>query len=602
MHRRRAVVAMLSAVAAIAALISLWQWIGSGTEARNESSAEPALAADSYRSAPDARAGRVITIAVASDTASRLVYTDAYGSPTVVQVPVGAVTETLVLAYTPVATVTTPPGFSFAGHAFELEAQRDGGLVPGFVFEKPVTVTVHYTVTDVSGLDEGRLELRYWEDSVWRDAATTCGTASHYTRSAEQDWFALPICQLGRFAAFDNGTSLLAYLPLLLTPSKEPEPPPTPSRFARWRAVDGGFADWELDGVRLAADGDLELDPASATGGNDPYGPGGYCGRDFYNGGSFLVGEALSPVALVPLTVTQAIASWNTDTPPGTWIETQVRAQLGGRWTKWYIMGVWAADGSTVERHSVALQGDADAYVAVDTLVLLNETDPLSAYQLKVRLFSVDGSAVPTVRNVSLAASEPPATPDALEPGVPTRWDRVLQVPECSQMVYPEGGPVWCSPTSTAMVLAYWSDSSGPCEPRVRDAVAGVYDWLYDGHGNWPFNTAYAATFSIDGYVARLTSLAQAEEWIGAGVPVITSLAWGSGELDGAPLAWSNGHLMVLVGFDADGDPILNDPAASTDAAVQRTYIREQFESLWLKHTSGTVYLIYPPDWTVPDL
>ena len=28
----------------------------------------------------------------------------------------------------------------------------------------------------------------------------------------------------------------------------------------------------------------------------------------------------------------------------------------------------------------------------------------------------------------------------------------------------------------------------------MRAAVAGVYDWHYDGHGNWPFNTAYAAT------------------------------------------------------------------------------------------------------------
>jgi hypothetical protein len=55
------------------------------------------------------------------------------------------------------------------------------------------------------------------------------------------------------------------------------------------------------------------------------------------------------------------------------------------------------------------------------------------------------------------------------------------------------------------------------------------------------------------------------------------------------------------VGFDSDGDPVVNDPAGPSDATVRRTYVREQLESLWLKHTSGTAYLIYPPHWSVPD-
>lgn len=238
----------------------------------------------------------------------------------------------------------------------------------------------------------------------------------------------------------------------------------------------------------------------------------------------------------------------------------------------------------------------------VDTLKVTNNTESVEAYQLKLRLFSENDTTVPVVRNASVAFSEAPAQPAVLAPGNPDRWNLVLSVPECSQMVYPDGGTVWCSPTSTSMVLAYWNQDTGPCEPRVRAAVAGVYDWVYDGHGNWPFNTAYAATHALEGYVARFTSLAQAEEWIAAGVPVVVSLAWDPGELTGAPLPQSSGHLMVLVGFDADGDPVVNDPAAPSDSTVQRTYIREEFESLWLEHTSGTVYLIYPAHWSVPDL
>ena len=34
----------------------------------------------------------------------------------------------------------------------------------------------------------------------------------------------------------------------------------------------------------------------------------------------------------------------------------------------------------------------------------------------------------------------------------PALWDTLINVPECSQMVYPDGGEVWCSPTSTSMV------------------------------------------------------------------------------------------------------------------------------------------------------
>jgi hypothetical protein len=176
-------------------------------------------------------------------------------------------------------------------------------------------------------------------------------------------------------------------------------------------------------------------------------------------------------------------------------------------------------------------------------------------------------------------------------------------LPQCSQMVYPDGGEVWCSPTSTSMVLGGWGYMPGTCEPRVRNAVEGVFDWVYDGHGNWPFNTAYAAEQGFEGYVARFTSLAKAEEFVKAGVPVIMSIAWGNGDLTGADIDSTNGHLLVLVGFDDQGNPIANDPASPADGApVQHTYLRAEFEPLWLEASGGTVYLIYPAGMTVPSI
>jgi hypothetical protein len=362
--------------------------------------------------------------------------------------------------------------------------------------------------------------------------------------------------------------------------------------FERWRAADGGFSAWERQGLTLAADGTLQLDPATAQRGVDPFPPGGYFGGNYYNGGAFLVGEAISPVISTKFPFAEAIASWNADTPPGTWVEVQIRAQLGERFTKWYVLGIWAADGGTIQRHSVRRQGDNDGFVAVDTLIL---RAPSSAFQLKARLFSADGQQVPTLRNASLAYSTPSGTaPTTRRPGAPQRWNTLIDVPSCSQMVYPDGGVVWCSPTSTAMVLGYWQQNRGPCEPQVRAAVDGVYDWVYDGHGNWPFNTAYAATQNMEGYVVRFSSMAQLEPLVAAGIPLVFSFAWNEGELPGAAIPSSDGHLAVLVGFDASGNPIVNDPAAASDAAVQRTYPRQELETLWLSRSGGTTYVIVP--------
>ena len=132
-------------------------------------------------------------------TGGTLVYTDTQGNPTVVQVPGGAVTETTTLLYTPVETTTVPSGFTFAGHAFDLGAYRSGTLLPSFTFSVPATITLYYSDADVDGLNEDALVLEYWDDSTsaWEDAA--CGS---YDRHPDENWLAVPICHLSRFALF----------------------------------------------------------------------------------------------------------------------------------------------------------------------------------------------------------------------------------------------------------------------------------------------------------------------------------------------------------------------------------------------------------------
>ena len=369
----------------------------------------------------------------------------------------------------------------------------------------------------------------------------------------------------------------------------------------RWQDS-GGFEVWEQGaGTIRTADGRLALDPPSAQAATDA--AGSYHGRNYYNGGPYVFGEVTSPLTPAGFGITRAVPSWDVDTPPGSWVEVSLRAQLpGGRLTRWYSAGVWAADGSTVARHSVNDQGDGDANLATDTLVIGDGKPAAEALQMKVRLMTARQDMVPSLRLAAVAVSSTPpgrakqAPPAA--PGDAARWGRTLEVPACTQS-YPDGDAGWCSPTSISMIVSYWEKDPGPCEPKVRAAVGGVYDWVYEGHGNWPFNTAYAAARGLEAYVTRFRSLADAEPWIAAGVPVGLSYAWEPGMLSGAPVSRSAGHLGVLVGFDASGDPVVNDPAGKGDS-VRRTYRRAELENVWLGHSGGTAYLAYPPGWSTP--
>ena len=100
---------------------------------------------------------------------------------------------------------------------------------------------------------------------------------------------------------------------------------------------------------------------------------------------------------------------------------------------------------------------------------------------------------------------------------------------------YGGGGEVWCSPTSSAMVMAYFGALAGgrgagrhsrTTTRRSTTPRLHVWDFAYDGAGNWPFNAAYAHTYGLDSFVTRLRSLAEVERFVEAGIPVVVSLSW----------------------------------------------------------------------------
>lgn len=376
------------------------------------------------------------------------------------------------------------------------------------------------------------------------------------------------------------------------SPSPSPTPSPSPSPIVKgfkslWEGRD--FADGTLSGTSRTGSGDaanLVLNRNALTQGSDTSGR--------YNNGAYWYGRYTGPV--VGRTFTQAIISWQANAPQSTWIDVELRARTGGVWTKWYSLGVWNETNQPFKRHSVDGQSDTYANAWTDTLAMKQTAD---AVQARFTLFTTDPSRTPTVRSYGISFANGTEQAGAVRStGVRSN----LAVPKRSQMIYPGGGPVWCSPTSLSMVMAYWSTITGtPSLDRTVPTVKeGVWDVVYDGGGNWPFNTAYASAAGLESKVVRMSSLAEVEAWTAAGVPVIASFAFTQGELAGTPIPASSGHILVIRGFDAAGNVLVNDPAASTNEGVALTYNRLQFEKVWLKYANGTVYLTYPQGWNVP--
>ncbi|MFE7130375.1 C39 family peptidase [Streptomyces sp. NPDC057638] len=329
---------------------------------------------------------------------------------------------------------------------------------------------------------------------------------------------------------------------------------------------------------------------------------------------------------------TELIASWNAHTPAGTWIQLELSGTYAdGTDTPWFVMGRWASGDSELRRTSVDGQGDGRASVWTDTLAV-DDADGgtrLTGHRLRLTLFRTPGGAVtPLVWRVGAMASDVPAR--FTVPASVPRHSGELSVPRYSQNVhigrYPEydnGGQAWCSPTSSQMIIEYWGRRATPeqlawvdpayDDPQICHAARATYDHQYQGCGNWPFNAAYAATYpGMNAAVTRLSSLADVERLVAAGIPVITSQSFLASELTGAGYG-TTGHLMTVVGFTPDGDVIANDPASPGNAAVRRVYRRREWETIWLRTkrydaqgrvrsgSGGVCYLYWPQGLTSPQ-
>ncbi len=329
-----------------------------------------------------------------------------------------------------------------------------------------------------------------------------------------------------------------------------------------------------------------------------------------YRTKTYDLGRWVSPWYRPGFAFDELIPSWEATTPRDSWVQVQVRGRSEtGQRSKWYTMANWSARDGAFHRTSLGSQADDLAEVNVDTLQT-HYSVGFTTWQVRLTLLRRAGTtAVPRVDAVGAMVSQLP-TVDRVRtsrPGVAA--GTVLRLPRFSQMVhegdYPEydgGGEAWCSPTSVSMVLASlgrlpsereysWVPAGHP-SPWVDHAARSQYDYGFEGAGNWSFSAAYASSHADTAFVTRLRNLREAERFIKAGIPLVASIRFGRGELDGAPIGSTNGHLLVIVGFTDTGDVVVNDPAAPRARGVRRVYDRGQFENAWIPTSGGLVYVI----------
>jgi hypothetical protein len=284
--------------------------------------------------------------------------------------------------------------------------------------------------------------------------------------------------------------------------------------------------------------------------------------------------------------------SWNANVPPDDAIavEISVARKKDGNWSPWLFVGEWGTGDwsppgvKPFERVTQFEGGKID----VDYFVSDQEWD-MARYRITA---SSKGKLVPLdVRRVVLCASKRLDGPAQASAPVSADAKHRIAVPFRSQKSEkPELSGRICSPTSVSMVMAF----RGVDVPTAQ-AAERMFDAAHDIYGNWTRAVQGAYSFGVPGYVARFASWSEVEKLVAKDQPLVISIAANEGELDGAPYTKTDGHLLVLCGFDDKGDVLVNDPAAADAAKGQATYKRDQLSKVWLAR-GGTAYVLLPKE------
>lgn len=288
----------------------------------------------------------------------------------------------------------------------------------------------------------------------------------------------------------------------------------------------------------------------------------------------------------VPL-FSQLIFSWNAHRPVkgyfSFWVQT--RNAHTKKWGKWHRMMDW---GANVQK---SYMSDGDGHTKYVHVRLEHERHTRSD-AFRIKLCAHAGADLSTVQTVAVALADyDQFEPEKIRAIKQLRSVYVPGVPKISQMKldHPDYKRL-CSPTSCWMLTRYLSGHA--VSPEVF--ADNVFDEGLEVFGSWPFNIAHS--FEQGGgnncfFIKRLHNFAELHRQLCRGLPVVVSVR---GMIHGAPKAYDNGHLLVVVGWDNKRNVVIcHDPALSEQKKVLKRYPIESFIRAW-ERSYRLVYWVEP--------
>jgi hypothetical protein len=255
--------------------------------------------------------------------------------------------------------------------------------------------------------------------------------------------------------------------------------------------------------------------------------------------------------------------------------KVSMRFRYNATWSPWLTVGywknyIWPSYGST---SYAAGEIDYD-YVVLD--------DFHTIWQWRVEFKRQQGGdPSPSIDKLSFYVSDQ-ATTDNLDLSAIVSDDPPeIFIPTnfvCQYNVDPEIGGSICSPTSTVLAIRSYGIEVDPYDFAVDN-----FDDYWNIFGMWPRAVQNAAGFHLDGAVTRYRTWSQAYDTLAAGGRVVMSV--------GPPLY--SGHLMMLAGFDSQGDPLVHDPARQNGEGYE--YGKASLSMSWFDK-GGVAYTFFPDE------
>lgn len=254
-------------------------------------------------------------------------------------------------------------------------------------------------------------------------------------------------------------------------------------------------------------------------------------------------------------------------------LETQVFR--GGEWSGFYKLGLLSAQ----FKRSFPPQEDTFGRVAMDELCL---SVPAEAYRFRLK-----SSGDVSLNGLWACGVRAPFAYDVKSASRLPSGSFCASVEPVSQMEqkHPDKRRI-CSPVSVSMALNALGYQT-PLEPFLQN----VFDQSAAIYGNWTFSAAAAGMRGAQSFVRRFSALEELQDFVTPDSFVVASVSYGKGQLDGAPMESTTGHLVLVRGWEKQ-KVLVADPAAATKETVLRAYDARQFADAWLLNKKGAAYIV----------